>query len=95
MYLPDTKSGAGYFYDDVLEYQVWLHPEKGAKALNGTKDYFVAFAQYEHARAFSETSPGQSLLWSSYASLSGLMNRREVSSFGSATNASLNGRLAG
>ena len=30
-----TKSGAGYFYDEVLEYRVWLHPEKGARRLAG------------------------------------------------------------
>jgi hypothetical protein len=57
-YPPDTKSGAGYFYDDVLEYRVWLHPENGAAALNGTHDYFFAFAQYETADAFSKSTPG-------------------------------------
>lgn len=57
-YPPDTKSGAGYFYDDVLEYRVWLHPERGAARLNGNKDYFVAFAQYEAAAAFSKNSRG-------------------------------------
>jgi hypothetical protein len=57
-YPPDTKSGAGYFYDQVLEYRVWLHPEKGAEPLNGTEDYFVAFAQYEAASAFSKKTAG-------------------------------------
>jgi putative acetyltransferase len=57
-YPPQTKSGAGYFYDDVLEYRVWLHPDKGATPLNGDKDYFVAFAQYEPAQAFSEKAAG-------------------------------------
>ena len=57
-YPADTRSGAGYFYDDVLEYRVWLHPEKGAKPLNGAKDYFVAFAQYERANGFSKRSTG-------------------------------------
>ena len=57
-YPSDTKSGAGYFYDDVLEYRVWLHPENGAEPLNGTHDYFVAFAQYESAEAFSKKAPG-------------------------------------
>ena len=55
---PDTKSGAGYFYDDVLEYRVWLHPDNGAAPLNGDKDYFVAFAQYERAQAFSKSTAG-------------------------------------
>lgn len=57
-YPPETKSGAGYFYDDVLEYRVWLHPDKGAQPLNGDKDYFVAFAQYERANEFSQKKPG-------------------------------------
>jgi hypothetical protein len=57
-YPPDAKSGAGYFYDEVLEYRVWLHPENGAKPLNGSKDYFVAFAQYEAAEGFFKSAPG-------------------------------------
>lgn len=53
-----VKSGAGYFYDDVLEYRVWLHPERGALKKNGNSDYFVAFAQYEKALAFSQRNKG-------------------------------------
>ncbi len=53
-----VNSGAGYFYDDVLEYRVWLHPERGAKRRNGDNDYFIAFAQYERALAFSKQSRG-------------------------------------
>ena len=57
-YPHETKSGAGYFYDDVLEYRVWLHPERGAEPLNGSNDYFVAFAQYEPAEEFSKKTSG-------------------------------------
>jgi hypothetical protein len=57
-YSAETKSGGGYFYDDVLEYRVWLHPEKGAEPLNGSRDYFVAFAEYEPAVAFSKANRG-------------------------------------
>jgi len=57
-YPPETNSGAGYFYDDVLEYRVWLNPERGAEHLNGDKDYFAAFAQYEKAKAFSMGTSG-------------------------------------
>jgi hypothetical protein len=53
-----AKSGSGYFYDDVLEYRVWLHPEHGAKDLAAGQDYFAAFARYEAAAAFSNASPG-------------------------------------
>jgi putative acetyltransferase len=53
-----VKSGAGYFFDEVLEYRVWLHPERGAKPLAGTKDYFAAFAEYERAAAFAKAASG-------------------------------------
>jgi len=46
-----TKSGAGYFYDDVLEYRVWFYPAGGGD------DRFAAFAQYESALAFFKTTP--------------------------------------
>jgi putative acetyltransferase len=57
-YQPETESGGGYFYDDVLEYRVWLHPGRGAARVNGGDDYFVAFAQYERADAFAKSATG-------------------------------------
>jgi hypothetical protein len=57
-YPADTKSGAGYFYDEVLEYRVWLHPENGAALQNGGSDYFIAFAQYERADAYAKKAVG-------------------------------------
>jgi hypothetical protein len=57
-YPPEVKSGAGYFYDDVLEYRVWLHPDHGAYSLNGSADYFEAFAQYERAKEFADAAKG-------------------------------------
>ncbi len=45
-----TKSGAGYMYDDVLEYRVWVHP--------GGDDYYHPFASYEEAKRFSEKTEG-------------------------------------
>ena len=53
-----AKSGAGYFYDDVLEYRVWLHPEDGAAKKNGGSVYFLAFAEYEKALDFSRRTKG-------------------------------------
>lgn len=53
-----VKAGAGLFYDDVLEYRVWLAPERGAERKDGGSDYFVAFAQYERALAFSQKAKG-------------------------------------
>jgi hypothetical protein len=45
-----AKSGGGYFYDEVLEYRVWVHP--------GGDDYFQAFATFEEAEAFSKKQQG-------------------------------------
>lgn len=47
-----TKSGAGYFYDDVLEYRVWINP------LEGGDDYYKAFSRYEDAEAYSKRTEG-------------------------------------
>jgi hypothetical protein len=57
-YDPLSSSGAGYFYDDVLEYRVWVHPDKDGLPLNGDKDYFFAFAQYEPAAVFAGRTRG-------------------------------------
>jgi hypothetical protein len=57
-YPGETKSGAGYFYDEVLEYRVWFHPERGAAHITGDEDYFAAFAQYEAAATYARTTPG-------------------------------------
>lgn len=53
-----TKSGAGYFYDHVLEYRVWLDPQSGATDLAGGSDYYAAFASFERARSFAESTKG-------------------------------------
>lgn len=46
-----TRSGGGYFWDEVLEYRVWVHPQTGS-------DEFLAFATYEQALAYSLRTPG-------------------------------------
>ena len=45
-----TKSGGGMFYDDVLEYRVWCHPDSG-------DDDYTAFETYEEALQFSRSRP--------------------------------------
>jgi hypothetical protein len=57
-YAIESGSGAGYFYDDVLEYRVWVDPERGGERLSGGSDYFEAFAQWERAEEFSKTHTG-------------------------------------
>jgi hypothetical protein len=51
-------SGGGYFYDEVLEYRVWCHPEMGAPDEFDGDDYCNAFETYEEALAFSESTTG-------------------------------------
>jgi hypothetical protein len=53
-----AKTGGGYVWDDVLEYRVWCHPERGARDLHDGDDYFLAFATYPKALAFSKRTPG-------------------------------------
>ncbi len=53
-----VKSGGGYFYDEVLEYRVWIHPELGGKDLCEGLDYFHAFSIYEEALEFSQHIQG-------------------------------------
>jgi hypothetical protein len=40
----------GYFFDEVLEFRVWIHPDGN--------DYFHAFVIYEEAEDFSKRTKG-------------------------------------
>lgn len=53
-----VNSGGGCFYDEALEYRVWIHPENGGKDLFNGDDYFYAFVSYEEAQNFSEENQG-------------------------------------
>lgn len=53
-----AKAGGGLVWDAVLEYRVWLHPERGAPDLQEGNDYFEAFASYEEAAEFAANSEG-------------------------------------
>jgi hypothetical protein len=57
-YPASAKSGGGYVWDEVLEYRVWCHPERGAPDEDSGSDYFYAFATYLEAREFSERTTG-------------------------------------
>ena len=57
-YSPLAKAGGGYVWDDVLEYRVWCHPERGAPDDEDGSDYYFAFATYAEAVSFSEVTPG-------------------------------------
>lgn len=53
-----AKSGGGFVWDDVLEYRVWCHPERGAADLEDGSDYYLPFAAYADAAVFSECTIG-------------------------------------
>ena len=53
-----AKSGGGFVWDEVLEYRVWCHPERGAPDLADGSDYFEAFATYSGALEFSRRTRG-------------------------------------
>ena len=57
-YPASAKSGGGYVWDEVLEYRVWCHPERGAEDLDDGNDYYYPFASYEEALAFAEETAG-------------------------------------
>ena len=52
------KSGAGYFFDHVLEYRVWCHPENDAPDDFEGEDFYYAFPTYEEALNFSQQTQG-------------------------------------
>jgi hypothetical protein len=56
-----AHSGGGYVWDEVLEYRVWCHPERGAPDLHDGNDYFLAFPTYPKALAFSTKTKGAEL----------------------------------
>jgi len=53
-----AKAGGGYVWDEVLEYRVWCHPERGSEDLADGGDYYYAFATYADALECSEQEPG-------------------------------------
>lgn len=53
-----TKSGGGYFWDEVLEYRVWVHPEAGDSDLYDGEDYVLVFATFDEALDFSRSTKG-------------------------------------
>lgn len=61
-YSPLAKAGGGYVWDEVLEYRVWCHPERGAPDEEDGSDYYHAFGTYAEALTFSEQTSGAELL---------------------------------
>lgn len=57
-YPPLAGAGGGFVWDEVLEYRVWCHPERGAEDLDEGSDYYYAFATYAEALEFAGQTPG-------------------------------------
>jgi hypothetical protein len=53
-----AKVGGGFVWDDVLEYRVWCHPERGSPDSEEGSDYYYPFATYAEALAFSQSTAG-------------------------------------
>jgi hypothetical protein len=51
-------AGGGYVWDEVLEYRVWCHPERGAPDDCDGSDYYFAFATYAEALECSRDTAG-------------------------------------
>ena len=48
-YPASACAGGGLVWDEVLEYRVWCHPERGAADSHDGSDYYYAFATYAEA----------------------------------------------
>jgi hypothetical protein len=57
-YPATAGAGGGYVWDEVLEYRVWCHPERGAPDDRDGNDYYYAFATYSEAVACSRATTG-------------------------------------
>jgi hypothetical protein len=57
-YAATAGAGGGFVWDEVLEYRVWCHPERGAPDEDDGNDYFYAFASYAEALECSQSITG-------------------------------------
>ena len=53
-----AKAGGGYVWDEVLEYRVWCHPDRGAPDEADGNDYYYAFATYDEAQKYASYVSG-------------------------------------
>ena len=57
-YAAVAGAGGGLVWDEVLEYRVWCHPERGAPDLERGSDYYYPFATFDEAARFARETPG-------------------------------------
>lgn len=53
-----VAAGAGYFYDEVLEYRVWCYVHDGAKDEADGDDYYYVFENFSDADEFYNKTKG-------------------------------------
>jgi hypothetical protein len=49
-YPATAGAGGGFVWDDVLEYRVWCHPERGASDLHDGSDYYYPISSADQSR---------------------------------------------
>jgi hypothetical protein len=57
-YPAKAGAGGGFVWDEVLEYRVWCHPERGAPDESNGNDYYYAYPTYSEALARSRNTQG-------------------------------------
>ena len=53
-----AKAGGGFVWDAVLEYRVWVHPERTDDDPGDGSDFYRAFATHADALAFAKIQVG-------------------------------------
>ncbi|CAB4569597.1 MAG: GCN5 family acetyltransferase [Actinobacteria bacterium] len=53
-----AKAGGGFVWDAVLEYRVWVHPERNGDEPGDGSDFYRAFATHADALAFAKSQVG-------------------------------------
>ena len=57
-YPATAGAGGGFVWDEVLEYRVWCHPERGAPDEADGSDYYYPFESYGEALECSRATEG-------------------------------------
>ena len=57
-YPTTAGAGGGFVWDEVLEYRVWCHPERGAPDEDNGNDYYYSFVSYAEALECSQSITG-------------------------------------
>jgi putative acetyltransferase len=53
-----ARAGGGFVWDEVLEYRVWCHPERGASDNADGNDYYLTFGTFQEADDYHRATQG-------------------------------------